>query len=67
MQSIYCGNSDTNGGQGHFLARIHDGNLEIWCAKCKAFHAVPVVDLVRGVVLDYQNGHEPEKERRLLW
>lgn len=67
MQNIYCGNGDTNGGQGHFLARLNGADLEIWCAKCKAFHAVAVVDLVRGTIAGLQNGHDPEKEKRLLW
>lgn len=67
MQPIHCGNGDINDGRGHFLARLNGASLEIWCAKCKKFHAVAVVDIVRGMVLDLENGHEPEQERRLLY
>lgn len=68
MQKLYCGTSNANNGQGHFLGRLNGDKLEIWCAGCKAFHAVTIVDLVRGVVLEYQNnGHDKEQDKRLLW
>ena len=68
MQSIYCGHDNANNGQGHFLARLNGANLELWCSKCKTFHAVAVVDIVRGTIATLQqNGHEPEGETRLIW
>lgn len=68
MQSIYCGHGDANNGQGHFLARLNGASLELWCPKCKAFHVVAVVDIVRGTIATLQqNGHEPERETRLIW
>lgn len=67
MPDIYCGNHEANGGKGHFVARISAGRLELWCAKCKAFHVVEIADVVAMSVADLRNGHTPEGERRLLW
>ena len=49
------------------IARINGAVLEIYCVACKRWEPVSVVDIVRGTVVDMQNGHEPEQERRLIW
>ena len=63
VQNIYCNKP----GKAHLLARINGATLEIYCVACKLWEPVSVVDIVRGTVVDMQNGHEPEQERRLLW
>ncbi|MCB0205746.1 MAG: hypothetical protein KDH89_13070 [Anaerolineae bacterium] len=67
MQPIYCGNGTANGGQGHYLARINGAHVEFWCSQCKRYHSISIVDLVRGVVIDHQNGTDTETEKQLLW
>ncbi len=67
MRAIYCGNSEANGGRGHFVARINGPNLEIWSAKCKTFHAVPIAGLVADMADDLRNGHHGKEEGKLLW
>jgi len=65
VQNIYCDDTRANKGQGHFLGRISGANLELWCAKCRAWHTISVVDVVRGMEIEFRNGHEPEGERAL--
>ena len=67
MQEIHCGAPTTNDTRGHFLARINGAQLELYCPKCKEWHRVPIVELVRGMAVDLQNGNDPEGERRLIW
>jgi len=66
-RAIYCGNGDAHGGRGHFVARITGPNIEIWCAKCKTFHAVPIADLVRDAILVCQRGDAGPQTGELLW
>jgi hypothetical protein len=65
--AIYCGNGDANGGRGHFVARITGPNIEIWCAKCKTFHAIHIADLVRDAILVCQRGDGETQAGELLW
>ena len=66
MVEIRC-DSTSNNGKGHLLARINAGVLEVYCVKCKAWHAVPVVQIVADAIHDAK--HEPGDvvESRLLW
>ena len=65
MLEIRC-DTATNG-TGHFLARINDGVLELWCTKCKAWHKIPVSDLVRSTVIDLKHTAQDGGEKQLLW
>ena len=65
MHDIHCG-STTNGGKGHFLARINGGKLELWCAKCKTWHVLDVADVVSMALADMKDA-QPVNGNRLLW
>lgn len=65
MHDIRCETAPN--GPGHLLARVNGDRLEIYCVKCKAWHAVPIVSLVGDMVVELRNGHEPQPDKRLLW
>ena len=69
MLEIRCTHSNGNGECGRFLARLEGGVLEIYCAKCKEYHPVAIVDLVKQTIAEIpQNGKvKPIDTDRLLW
>jgi phage FluMu protein Com len=62
VQKIECTHTDEYGKQcGRFLARLSGGVLEIYCARCKEYHPVAVVDLVKLTIAEIPpNGKGPE-------
>jgi len=58
-QSFYC----SRPGKGHLLARINGAALEIYCVSCKTWEPVSVVDIVRGSLVNPQNGTEERAVR----
>ena len=51
MLKIECTHTDEHGRQcGRFLARLSGGVLEIYCPRCKEYHPVPVVDIIKETV-----------------
>ena len=69
MLEIRCTHSNGAGECGRFLARLEGGTLEIYCPKCKEYHPVAIVDLVRQTVTEIPpNGkNKPIDTQRLLW
>lgn len=65
MRDIRC--DTTTNGPGHLLARVNGDKLEVYCVKCKTWHAVAVVDVVAWSMADIRNGHEPREDSKLLW
>ena len=66
MVDIRC-DSTTNNGKGHLLARINGDALEVYCVKCKAWHAVPVVRIVADAIRDAAHVAQDGADKRLLW
>ena len=65
MVDIRCDTAPN--GPGHLLARINAGMLEVYCVKCKAWHRVPVVQIVNDAIHDAGHVAQDGDEKRLLW
>jgi len=63
---IRC-DSTNNNGTGHLLARVNGGMLEVYCVKCKTWHAVPVVRIVADAIHDAGHAAQDGGDKRLLW
>jgi hypothetical protein len=63
---IRC-DSTSNNGHGHLLARINGDVLEIYCVKCKTYHAVPVARIVADAIRDAAHVAQNDGDKRLLW
>lgn len=53
---IRCTNKDSHGAPcDRFLATLDKTKLRIYCQKCKGWHDVPIVDLVRYLALQVES------------
>lgn len=49
-----------------FLAQVAGSKLRIFCPKCKDWHEIAIVDLVRHLALEVETHAAGQEDQRLL-